>query len=151
MDYDFACRLLNFKLLDWLTWRQQKIAQVVEVKLDHEALKFYSEVCHLADDVEHLNDGARSKTRILFITLDSECLARTGLTVSKDDHIVTINCALDQPLCVFKDILLGRFLIKYRVKVVILVAIVNVAYFDGHLVCLFVALYSFLRVCKLAL
>ena len=73
-DY-FASLLFYFQLLDRLARRQKQIAQVIQIELDHVTLQLHPEVGHLTDDVKHLHDGARSQTRIFFITLDSEGLS----------------------------------------------------------------------------
>ena len=116
---ELAINVLGVELGWLLTSWQQEVPQVVEVDFHHIARKFCLEVVHLSQDIEQLDNGSGSQSWFVRTTLNGECFSRACLTISKDTHVVPIDCTLDQPLCILKHLFLRALRPKDRVEIVV--------------------------------
>ena len=101
LDVDLTCGLIfpDFQfLLVQITFMGaspsfQQVVQLVQVELDHVALKaYFKSVCslHLLFQLEKLLETPWDQAVVLLSSRDSECLSRAGLAVCKNTDVIAI-------------------------------------------------------------
>ena len=128
VNFKFILLVLTGGVLGIFLPRSEEIIKLVQVYLYHIALKFNREMVVFLQPLlylEHLHERPRHDTLVtgLWLSCHSVSLPGSCLSVSKNAHIESVDCALNQHLCVLKYLFLISFGSETSVEVELLLTI----------------------------